>query len=486
MKQKITSVLLAIFLTLPATALLADEPVGNTQNTQTIETQDPSHTQEGHHEVEGEDLPYWSVIPFALMLLCIALLPIVSHTTSHWWESNTNKLILALVLAAFSFVILVLHGWFGKIVHTLVFEYVPFIILLGALFYISGGIRLKGDIEATPLNNTIFLIIGTFLASFIGTTGASMLLIRPILKTNSERKHVVHTVIFFIFLVSNIGGSLTPLGDPPLFLGYLIGVPFTWTFKLLPELLVASILLLILYFIWDTIAYKKETVKDIKKDKVRKEKISLEGQVNFIWLLGVVLSVAYLNQNYISAIHENPYIAFIREGVLIGLIFVSKFTTQKLVREHNKFTLHPIQEVAYLFIGIFITMIPALILLEHHGKELGVTETWQFFWVTGIFSGVLDNAPTYLTFLSLAKGTLGMTDVAQILADPHAESILKAISVGAVFMGALTYIGNAPNFMVKSVAEENKIKMPSFGGYVLYSFGILIPVFLLLTFIFFR
>ncbi|EMJ92372.1 sodium:proton antiporter [Leptospira alstonii] len=486
MKQKITSVLLAILLTLPAAALLADEPVGNTQNTQTVEAQDPSHTQEGHHEVAGEDLPYWSVIPFALMLLCIALLPIVSHTTSHWWESNTNKLILALVLASFSFVILVLHGWFGKIVHTLVFEYVPFIILLGALFYISGGIRLKGDIEATPLNNTIFLIIGTFLASFIGTTGASMLLIRPILKTNSERKHVVHTVIFFIFLVSNIGGSLTPLGDPPLFLGYLIGVPFTWTFKLLPELLVASILLLIVYFIWDTIAYKKESVKDIKKDHVRKEKISLEGQVNFIWLFGVVLSVAYLNQNYISAINENPYIAFIREGVLIGLIFASKFTTQKLVREHNKFTLHPIQEVAYLFIGIFITMIPALILLEHHGKELGVTETWQFFWVTGIFSGVLDNAPTYLTFLSLAKGTLGMTDVAQILADPHAESILKAISVGAVFMGALTYIGNAPNFMVKSVAEENKIKMPSFGGYVLYSFGILIPVFLLLTFIFFR
>ncbi|EMG21392.1 hypothetical protein LEP1GSC150_3155 [Leptospira interrogans serovar Copenhageni str. LT2050] len=198
------------------------------------------------------------------------------------------------------------------------------------------------------------------------------------------------------------------------------------------------------------------------------------------------MSVAYLNQNYIPAIHENPYIAFIREAVLIGLIFVSKFTTKGHVREHNKFTLHPIQEVAYLFIGIFITMIPALILLEHHGKELGITETWQFFWVTGLFSGVLDNAPTYLTFLSLAKGTLGLNNVAQILADPHAESILKAISVGAVFMGALTYIGNAPNFMVKSVAEENKIKMPSFGGYVLYSFGILVPTFLLLTFIFFR
>lgn len=263
MKQKFTSVFLAILLTLSASTLLADEPVQD------------SHRQEassGHHEVEGEDLPYWSVIPFALILLSIALLPIVSHTTSHWWESNTNKLILSLVLGAFSFVILVLHGWFGKIVHTLVFEYVPFIILLGSLFYISGGIRLKGDIEATPLNNTIFLIIGTFLASFIGTTGASMLLIRPILKTNSERKHVVHTVVFFIFLVSNIGGSLTPLGDPPLFLGYLIGVPFTWTFKLLPELLVAGILLLILYFIWDSIAYKKETAKDLKKIILIKKK----------------------------------------------------------------------------------------------------------------------------------------------------------------------------------------------------------------------
>ncbi|EMG21393.1 putative membrane protein [Leptospira interrogans serovar Copenhageni str. LT2050] len=271
MKQKITSVFLAILLTLPASMLLADEPVGNPQST----VQDSSHTQEansGHHEVEGEDLPYWTVIPFALILLSIALLPIVSHTTSHWWESNTNKLILSLILGAISFVILVLHGWFGKIVHTLVFEYVPFIILLGSLFYISGGIRLKGDIEATPLNNTIFLIIGTFLASFIGTTGASMLLIRPILKTNSERKHVVHTVVFFIFLVSNIGGSLTPLGDPPLFLGYLIGVPFTWTFKLLPELIVAGILLLILYFIWDSIAYKKETAKDLKKIILIKKK----------------------------------------------------------------------------------------------------------------------------------------------------------------------------------------------------------------------
>ncbi|TGJ98640.1 sodium:proton antiporter [Leptospira langatensis] len=446
---------------------------------------DHSGAGESAHGVQGDDLPVWSVIPFALILLSIALLPLVSHTTAEWWESNNNKLLLALALGGVSFGILMAHNWGGKIFHTMVFDYIPFIILLAALFYISGGIVLKGDIEATPINNTIFLIVGTFLASFIGTTGASMLLIRPLLKTNSERKHVVHTVIFFIFLVSNIGGSLTPLGDPPLFLGYLQGVPFTWTFSLLPEMLIASGLLLVIYFIWDTVMHGKETKKDLRYDHSHRQALGLEGQINLIWLLGVILSVAFLNQNYIPAIKEYPFLAFIREAVLIGLIALSKVTSDIKLREKNKFTLHPIQEVAYLFIGIFLTMIPALLLLEHHGKELGITQKWQFFWVTGGFSGVLDNAPTYLTFLSLAKGLLGFSDVTQILADPFGEQLLKAISCGAVFMGALTYIGNAPNFMVKSVAEENKIKMPSFGGYVVYSFLLLIPTFLLLTGIFF-
>jgi len=205
-----------------------------------------------------------------------------------------------------------------------------------------------------------------------------------------------------------------------------------------------------------------------------------------LWLFGIVLSVAFLNENYIPAIKQNPYIAFVREAVMIGLVFASLYTSDPKLREHNKFTLGPIQEVAYLFIGIFITMIPALILLEEHGKELGVTQPWQFFWATGGFSSVLDNAPTYLTFLSLAKGLTGATDVHQILANKEWEQLLKAISVGAVFMGANTYIGNAPNFMVKSVAEENKIPMPSFGGYLMYSFGVLIPLFILITFIFFR
>ena len=433
----------------------------------------------------GADLPYWTVIPFVLILLSIAILPVASHSIAHWWEHLNNKLIVSLALGGIAFAVLLYYQLGGHIYHTLVFEYVPFIILLGSLFYISGGIVLRGDIEATPLNNSLFLLFGSFLASIIGTTGASMLLIRPLLNTNAERKHKVHTVVFFIFLVSNIGGSLTPLGDPPLFLGYLQGVPFAWTLKLAPEMLVALLVLLPTYFVWDTIQHKKETKKDVKRDHTKTKPLSMAGQINIVWLLGVVFSVAFLNQNYIPAIKENHYLGFVREIVLLILIALSYFTSDPKCREENKFSLFPIQEVAYLFLGIFITMIPALVLLEAHGKELGVTEPWQFFWATGLFSSVLDNAPTYLTFLSLAKGLTGFTEISQILASPQAEALLKAISVGAVFMGANTYIGNAPNFMVKSVAEENHVKMPSFGGYVLYSFGILIPTFILLTFIFF-
>ncbi len=465
--------------------LFAEEPVTTGQPTVQEDSGHSSHEKEAH-----ADLPYWSVIPFIAILLAIAVLPIASHKTEHWWENNNNKLTVAVGLGAISFIVLLVYGYGHAIFHTVVFDYVPFIILLASLFYISGGIVIKGDIQATPLNNSIYLFIGASLASFIGTTGASMLLIRPLLKTNSERKHVVHTVVFFIFLVSNIGGSLTPLGDPPLFLGYLKGVPFTWTFGLLPEMLFASIILLTVYFVWDTLAYKKEAKKDIQKDIKTAIPFSIGGQVNFVWLLGVILSVAFLNSNYIPAIASNPFLGFIREAVLLVLIAASKYTSKAEFRKFNNFTLHPIQEVAYLFIGIFITMIPALVLLEAHGKELGITERWHFFWATGIFSSVLDNAPTYLTFGSLASGLLtpagaSPLTLGQFIGNAGAEEILKAISVGAVFMGANTYIGNAPNFMVKSVAEENKVKMPSFGGYLAYSVGILIPVFILMTFVFF-
>ncbi|HMV40958.1 MAG TPA: sodium:proton antiporter [Leptospiraceae bacterium] len=486
MKKKL-SVLIGLLLVISLnTSYIFSQDTNGPTTTPTTEQHSNEHNSGGHDEHKGADLALWSVIPFVVILLCIAILPISPHHIAHWWEQNNNKLLISGILGGIAFGILTANGWIGKIYHTLVFEYVPFIILLGSLFYISGGIVLKGDIKATPVNNLLFLLVGAFLASLIGTTGASMLLIRPLLKTNSERKHVVHTVVFFIFMVSNIGGSLTPLGDPPLFLGYLQGVPFTWTFSLFPEMILSIVVLSIVYIIWDNIQYKKETKVDIKKDITKAEPISIEGQVNFLWLLGVVLSVAFLNENYVPAIKHNPYIAFIREGVMILLILASYYTSNPKLREHNKFTLGPIQEVAYLFIGIFVTMIPALILLESHGKELGVTEPWQFFWAAGGFSSVLDNAPTYLTFLSLAKGLTGAMDVHQILANPEWEKLLKAISVGAVFMGANTYIGNAPNFMVKSVAEENKVNMPSFGGYLLYSFGVLIPLFILITFIFFK
>ncbi|MDF3819976.1 sodium:proton antiporter [Leptospira sp. 96542] len=485
-KKLLTLIVFLVCIGVLSSAIYAQD--GAPVPTQSTTQEETGHS--SHGESARAELPYWTVLPFVAILLSIAILPIASHKTEHWWENNNNKLILAAGLGSISFVVLLVFGYSHEIIHTVFFDYIPFIILLGSLFYISGGIVIKGDIQATPLNNSLFLFIGASLASFIGTTGASMLLIRPLLKTNSERKHVVHTVVFFIFLVSNIGGSLTPLGDPPLFLGYLKGVPFTWTFGLFPEMLVAGSILLVVYFIWDTIAYKKETKADIAKDIKMATPFSIGGQVNFVWLLGVILAVAFLNSNYIPQIKANPILGFSREIVLVLLILASKFTSKAEFRKFNNFTLHPIQEVAYLFIGIFITMIPALVLLETHGKELGITETYQFYWATGIFSSVLDNAPTYLTFGSLASGILTPVGsdpwtLGQFIGNARAEEILKAISVGAVFMGANTYIGNAPNFMVKSVAEENKVKMPSFGGYLAYSMGVLIPVFILITFIFF-
>lgn len=487
---KLTSILIGISLIslLSFHSLLAEDanPPGETPTEQqSPPAKEAHHDDGGHHEVKGEELPYWSVLPFALLLLSIAVFPIASHKAAHWWENNNNKLIVALGLGAISFGLLMAKGWGGRIWHQIVFDYIPFIVLLSSLFYISGGIVLRGDIEAKPINNLLFLLVGALLASFIGTTGASMLLIRPLLKTNSERKHVVHTIVFFIFMVSNIGGSLTPLGDPPLFLGYLQGVPFEWTFKLLPEMLVAIGILGVVYFIWDTKAYSTETKEDISVDVTEAQPISIGGQLNFIWLIGIVICAAFLNSNYIPAIKHNPYLGFVREAAMIGCLLLSKITSDPQLRIENKFTLHPIQEVAYLFIGIFITMIPALILLEAHGKDLGVTQPWQYFWATGAFSSVLDNAPTYLTFLSLAKGSTGLS-VIQIVQNVNGtEILLKAIAVGSVFMGANTYIGNAPNFMVKSVAEETGVKMPSFGGYVLYSGGILIPIFIVITLIFF-
>jgi Na+/H+ antiporter NhaD/arsenite permease-like protein len=412
--------------------------------------------------VPTEPLPVYSVVPFAAMLLAIAVCPL---WVPHWWESNRNKLVLAGVLG------LPVVGFYAlRQPHALLEtaeEYVSFMLLLTALYVIAGGIRLSGDLEATPLVNTAFLATGSLLASFLGTTGASMLLIRPVLQTNRQRTRLTHTVVFFIFLVSNVGGLLTPLGDPPLFLGYLQGVPFAWTFRLLPHWLFTVAVLLVLYFIWDSVAYGWEPAGALVRDETQQRPLRLEGTLNFVWLAGTVLAVAFLHAPW-------------REALILALTGLSLWQTPRAVHRANEFTPHPMVEVAVLFFGIFVTMIPALELLRARGGDLGVREPWQFFWATGVLSSFLDNAPTYLTFLALGQG-LHMAD--EVVGVPHA--ILAAISVGAVFMGANTYIGNAPNFMVKAIAEASRVRMPSFFGYMLYSAGILLPLFAVVTWLFF-
>ncbi len=408
-------------------------------------------------------LPVYTVVPFVVMVLGIAVLPLAA---SHWWEPNRNKLLVSIVLGLPVLVLYVVREP-SALVH-MAEEYVSFIVLLAALYVISGGILMRGDLLATPLVNSAFLATGSVLASFIGTTGASMLLIRALLQTNRERTRVRHTVIFFIFLVSNIGGMLTPLGDPPLFLGYLQGVPFAWTFRLWPHWLLMVGVLLLTYFVWDTFLYTREPLAAIRRDRARIEPLRVRGALNTLGLAGVVLAVAFLG-------------APAREAVMVALAAVSLWWTPREIRRANGFTSYPIVEVAVLFFGIFLTMIPALELLRLRGGELGVRAPWQFFWATGVLSSFLDNAPTYLTFLALGQGLGLAREVADV---PH--TLLTAISVGAVAMGANSYIGNAPNFMVKSIAEEQGVKMPSFIGYMLYSGLILLPLFAVVTLIFFR
>ena len=406
--------------------------------------------------------PVW-VVPFVALLLSIAVLPLAAP---RFWESNVHKLGLSALLGL---PILLLYARVDprQLLHATE-DYVSFILLLGSLFVISGGVFLEGDLPATPRVNAAFLGCGALLASLVGTTGASMLLIRPLLQTNRERRRVSHTVVFFIFLVSNIGGCLTPLGDPPLFLGYLAGVPFPWTLRLAPAWLVTSGLVLLVYYTWDTRAHAREAPEDLRRDRLEVRPLRLAGKGNLVLLAGVVASVALLRAPW-------------REGAMAALAALSLRWTPRDLREANRFTFHPILEVAALFAGIFLTMLPALDLLRARGGALNVTRPWEFFWATGALSSFLDNAPTYLTFLALAQGQHLSPEVAGV---PHA--LLEAISLGAVFMGANTYIGNGPNFMVRSIAEERGVAMPSFGGYMLWSGTVLLPIFALVTLIFFR
>ncbi len=418
----------------------------------------------------GKTLSLWWVSFFALMLLAIAILPLAAEK---WFHHNKNKLLVSAVLGlpVLGFMLYldphqVLHT--GK-------EYVSFIILLASLFVISGGILVRADLRATPLVNTAFLAIGSVLASFMGTTGAAMLLIRPLLSTNSERTKKVHTVIFFIFLVANIGGCLTPLGDPPLFMGYLAGVPFSWTFRLVVEWISVVGFVLLVYFIMDSIIVSKEPSAALRRDRLEIVPLKVAGHwLNLPLLAGVVLSVAFLTE------HVAPFP--VREGVLVSLGLASWFGTPRELRQANKFTFYPIVEVAVLFAGIFATMIPPIMILQARGAELGVSSPASFFWATGALSSFLDNTPTYVVFFSLAKG-LGVPAGAVGVAGVE-QTLLVGISLGAVFFGANTYIGNAPNFMVRSIAEEQGVRMPSFFGYMLWAMAILLPAFAAVTFVF--
>ena len=556
----------------------------------------------GHHGVDGAKLPLWSIIPFVGMLLSIAIVPLINF---HFWEHHYGKFSLAWI-AIFSIPFLIAYkgdGWY-EIVHIVLLDYVPFIILLAALFTCAGGICLKGSLRGSPVVNTILIAIGTALASWMGTTGAAMLLIRPILRANEWRKYRVHVVVFFIFLVANIGGSLTPLGDPPLFLGFLKGIDFFWTMALLPAMIPVVIILLIIFFIVDTVLFRKEGEPP---DDGEKEPLRLQGVWNFVLIAGIIGAILWSKsladgpfkdhsiaqkmapqiktaeekmattkeklETYVKA-HENdttikfdesnheyyelranhlhavakvnslrakkthdenrgisifgvtvPYFNLVRDGLLILIAFISLLYTpmystssshdsdhdhdhpehehhdhehhapdpsllETNVRAANGFTWGPILEVAKLFIGIFICMIPALKILQAgidgslSTVVLAVQTTTNdpvnamYFWLTGVLSSFLDNAPTYVVFFNTAGG-----DPTSLMG-PMAQTLL-AISCGAVFMGANTYIGNAPNFMVKAIAEENGIRMPSFFGYMIWSVVILVPVFVIVTFVFF-
>ncbi len=442
--------------------------------------------------------PYWTVVPFLLLLGAIAIFPLM-HLTEHWWENNTNRFIVSatlgiLTLCYYAFLhdspveahwpahqtiastdSAIQSGFVGAILgNAILSEFIPFIVLLFSLYTIAGGIRIEGDLQANPLTNVSFMAVGGLLASFIGTTGAAMLLIRPLLETNKERKHVSHTVVFFIFIVCNCGGCLLPIGDPPLFLGYLQGVSFTWTLGLWEPWLFVNGLLLLAYCLADQFFfYPQETLKDIRRDVTQTRRLKISGlALNGPLLVGVVLAVALLDPNKaVPGTYWHSWM-FLREIIQLGLVAAALYFGSHAVRKKNNFNYHAIVEVAALFIGIFLCMQPALQILAEKGKMLADSlSPAGFFWATGGLSSFLDNAPTYLVFFKAAQDPAlgGVTGGVP-------ELILRGIALGAVFMGAMTYIGNGPNFMVKAIAEKSGVRMPSFFGYMVYSCLVLLPI----------
>ena len=439
-------------------------------------------------------------IPFAGLLLCVALFPLVNP---EWWEKN-QPIVVAICSIAFIIpyaVIYGVHACSETILECIIGDYVTFIILLLGLFCVSGNISLEGDFAGSPRVNTAILAMGALLASCIGTTGASMVLIRPLIKMNSWRTRKTHIMVFFIFLVSNMGGCLTPIGDPPLLMGFMRGVPFAWSLRLFPVLIFNLIFELTAFYLLDRLMYRMDIAKGLMPDISKPgTTVKLNGSHNIIFLIMIVAAVvlsgllpgldAFKNADgTVKGIHILGEVTFTWPAIIEIIIiliaaFLSYRTSSNDIRKANHFSWGPIKEVAVLFIGIFITMQPALMILKAKGPELDITHPWQMFWTTGALSSFLDNTPTYLVFLTTA-GTLGFTEGIVTTVGTIPVKMLMAISCGAVFMGAGTYIGNAPNFMVKSIASENGIKMPSFFGYIGWSLCCLIPVFILDTLVFF-
>jgi Na+/H+ antiporter NhaD/arsenite permease-like protein len=447
----------------------------------------------------AQELPLLSVFPFLLLLLAIAVLPLLA---GHWWERNRNK---AIVVACIALPIVAYLGLglgpAGRIVlEEKLLEYVAFIVLLAALFTISGGIYVQGSLSGTPLVNSGLMAVGAVLANLIGTTGASVLLIRPLLRANKPRRDKVHVVIFFIFVVSNCAGLLTPLGDPPLFLGFLMGVPFEWTLQLWPQWLLMNAALIVIFNIWDQIVLDREERErpgSQLEAVMEHEPFGIHGKRNFLFLVGIVAVVLASGKGV--GYGGQPWPFGVKEAMMAVLAAVSYGLTPADHHKRNAFTFDPIIEVAVLFVGIFVTMAPALVILnawgqgarEVLGMGFGLHRPWHFFWATGSLSSVLDNAPTYLTFAATASGLEGVAAEGRFLAEflargDAAARLLTAIATGAVFMGSMTYIGNGPNFMVKAIAESSGVKMPSFFGYIAYSAAVLLPLFVIVTLLFMR
>jgi Na+/H+ antiporter NhaD/arsenite permease-like protein len=435
-------------------------------------------------------LPAWSVLPFVATLVAIAVLPLAAP---RFWESHRNKaLVLALLAAPAVLYLGIARGDAGA--DALIEkgeEYLSFMVLLGSLYVVTGCIFVAGSLSGTPLVNTGVLALGGVLASVIGTTGASVLLVRPLLRANASRTRKAHVFVFFIFVVSNCGGLLTPLGDPPLYLGFLNGVPFEWTLSLWKEWLVVNAALLAIFNVWDQLVLSREELErpgSQLEAVMRHEPLRIEGSRNFLFLLAIVAVIYAAGRGLGHGGRAWPFGA--PEAAMALLAAAAFLTTPGRLRRANGFHFAPIVEVAVLFAGIFATMAPALYLLNERAESLGIREPWQFFWATGAFSSFLDNAPTYLALTAAASGLAGIPVEGRYLADylalgPRAAEILAAISCGAVFMGAVTYIGNGPNFMVKAIAEDAGVPMPSLLGYLAYSFAVLIPLFAVVTLLFF-